>query len=119
MLVRAAVRLGDGGLCRLPTMRTEKGDRGDLVQAFAQAAHIRRRDILALTQRARPACQLLIVGVKRSLQHSAPPPLTHAADNAPFEAHPLARIARAHSLLYFYPTSPIPPMGYLTDRSLT
>ena len=67
MLVRAAVRLGDGGLCRLPTMRTEKVDRGDLVQAFAQAAHIRRRDILALTQRARLACQLLIVGVTRSV----------------------------------------------------
>ena len=85
MLVRAAVRLGDGGLCRLPTMRTEKVDRGDLVQAFAQAAHIRRRDILALTQRARLACQLLIVGVTRSVEHSAQLRIAHAADKARFE----------------------------------
>ena len=43
--------------------------------------HIRRRDILALTQRARLACQLLIVGVTRSVEHSAHLRIAHAAVN--------------------------------------
>src|SRR3546814_11008665 len=62
MLVRAAFCLGNGGLSRLLAVGTEKVDGGDLVQALAQAAHIRRRDVLALTQRARLARQLLVVG---------------------------------------------------------
>src|SRR3546814_12216436 len=85
MLVRAAVRLGDGGLCRLPTTRTEKVDRGDLAQAFAQAAHIRRRDILAITQRARLARQFPIVGVTRSVDNAAQLSSAHAAEEARVE----------------------------------
>src|SRR6218665_4161611 len=92
MLVRAALRLGDGGLCRLPTMRTEKVDRGDLVQAFAQAAHIGRRDILALTQSARLARQLLIVGVTRGVEYSAQLRIAHAASEPCFEDQRLAAI---------------------------
>src|SRR3546814_3898596 len=118
MLVRAAVRLSDGGLCRLPTMRTEKVDRGDLVQAFAQAAHIRRRDILALTQRARLACQLLIVGVTRSVEHSAQLRIAHAADKARFEDQRLAAIFGDLAMQFFEQRARVLAIGERMDGVL-
>src|SRR3546814_20294474 len=92
MLVRAAFCLGNGGLSRLPAVRTEKVDSGDLVQALAQAAHIRRRDILALAQSAHLARQLLIIGVTRSVEHSAQLRIAHSAGKPRFEDQRLAAI---------------------------
>src|SRR3546814_20899438 len=91
MLVRAAFCLGNGGLSRLPAVRTEKVDSGDLVQALAQAAHIRRRDILALAQSAHLARQLLIIGVTRRVEYSAQLRLAHHAGKPRSEDPRLAR----------------------------
>src|SRR3546814_14990472 len=92
MLVRAAFCLGNGGLSRLLAVGTEKVDGGDLVQALAQAAHIRRRDVLALTQRARLARQLLVVGVTRGVEQSAQLRIAHAAGEPRVEHQPPAPI---------------------------
>src|SRR3546814_18310979 len=94
MLVRAAFCLGNGGLSRLLAVGTEKVDGGDLVQALAQAAHIRRRDVLALTQRARLARQLLVVCVTRGVAQSAQLRIAHAAREPRFEDQLLAAILR-------------------------
>src|SRR3546814_10994068 len=90
MLVRAAFCLGNGGLSRLLAVGTEKVDGGDLVQALAQAAHIRRRDVLALTQRARLARQLLVVGVTRGVEQSAQLRIAHDAGETRLEEERLA-----------------------------
>src|SRR3546814_5095855 len=83
---------------------------------LAQAAHIRRRDILALTQRARLACQLLIVGVTRSVEHSAQLRIAHAADKARFEDQRLAAIFGDLAMQFFEQRARVLAIG---DRKST
>src|SRR3546814_15497909 len=111
MLVRAAFCLGNGGLSRLLAVGTEKVDGGDLVQALAQAAHIRRRDVLALTQRARLARQLLVVGVTRGVEQSAQLRIAPAAGEPPFEDQRLAAIPGDLAMPLFDPRARIRPIG--------
>src|SRR3546814_16104670 len=98
MLVRAAVPLGDGGLCRLPTMRPEKVDRGDLVQAFAHAGPLLRRDLLALPQRQPPAVPLLTLRLAHSVEHSAPSHHHPSTHKEPLPATPPPTPLRSHPL---------------------